>query len=861
MANQCENLLRDLSEDLFDSDEKKDLFRDLERAAKSNRGRDAIDDLTKRIMESTEDRINSIKRKKFISIIKVHDGLDRIENSNQKAKALEAMCTGTVTNVKGARISVTGLSKTWHHRLLNKLDSYLESHDKENQQGVHYDYMMDENNTNDLLKALDAEYSGEFDQGVPIIARTVAKIWRDFTDEMVDIQNSKGANIKKLKDFLATHTWDIKRMRDAAQTKEEREALRDKLIEKGVKKENLNRAMDDIARQRFIDFHVPLIDAERSFNQGSDIPLSEKEVRDILSRVYSNMFGSRKIKDDLITKHYGSGIGSRGESQRVIHFKDIESWSKSNEVYGSGTIQQSMKDTIAASGKNMGRLEVFGPLSDKVYETIKQRTKNEALDPKSPNRDADLPNKLDKVDKFFNAALGLDSANSSKSLGVEILQGARQVVQFSRLGFTPVSTLGDIGGVYSRLVSYGMSPGTVVRHIAKSAFLGATRDTGRALAKIMGVVGHDAIGVFANKFIDVGDSLGRLSKLGEKFFKWTGQEGMDKWIRSMFNSSMSKWLYLNLGKKHGSLDEFFSNSLKRYGIEEKEWELIRSNRDAMKGFKGEGYVTPDTVSQYSHESIDSYLGKKGTKNQREAVLDDLETKLTSYFLDQADNIQLNPDLSERTYIFGSTKEGSMQREVLKVMMQFRWFGLSNARRIIGSAFLEGNDSSLISAIKGRNYNTKFLLNLMASGMVLGGLSTYAKTFLKHGYFPNPKHVWREVMAAPMGIYGDYLLANYSQFGFGQRLLPPAASLATDAVKIFSAATDFDDNGKRLNYTRRVLKSMADFTKNNIIPDSIYTHAPVNYAWNHFVMNSIDPGYTARLTNKIDKQSKDGLKIF
>ena len=110
---------------------------------------------------------------------------------------------------------------------------------------------------------------------------------------------------------------------------------------------------------------------------------------------------------------------------------------------------------------------------------------------------------------------------------------------------------------------------------------------------------------------------------------------------------------------------------------------------------------------------------------------------------------------------------------------------------------------------------------------------------------------------------DILMGNYDQFGsdFSSSVAGPDIATFDDVARLFSTLTDFDSQGKKLNYHKRVMRELLSFLNRDVIPKTLYT----KYAFDHYfynnMMQKIDPSYMARHKQLLNKQTQGNIPLI
>lgn len=842
---KCQNIANSLPDSLFDSDEKQDLFAQLQGLANTDGGRENLEKIKDQIIKDKQDLVSKQKRNNYITLIKAADAESRVLSFKRSLDGMKAILVGQMRKVRDAGRSIDLNKKTFRNQYASELINRL------NQEGL-FQYFMDKTNDDDIAHALPNENLARNEK-----SRKVAQIANRIYKDQRTALNNRGADIEELPDFIAHQTHDVEKLLQSSNSLKSRLARRAALMAQfkndAVK---VREVLHNEAYKRWSNFIRPLLDTDRTFK--------DKDIDTGLKAVYNTLTRGKDLDDMTVRASTGTNAVSRLGAKRVLHFKDGESWSQYNKMYGSGSVKQAVIDTICNHGERIGLIDMTGPDPSAWYNTLKSR-----IAQKSPQ--ADVQSDLRKADHFFDYVTNKHAIPVNQTFA-NTMMGIRSAISLSKLGGVFWNSVPDSVQGLATLQSNGVNLlsrwGALTRNLTDTLTLGATRDKNQlALANALGVTCDSAMGQMASRFTSIDSPKGMLGKTMHTFFKLNLMESWDKNLRSMVATTLSRTLANLKDVSYDGLDQGLKNNLLRYGIEQKEWDLIRSNNEAMKNYNGQLFVAPDMVRDFTPESLNQYAGENLSDRGRQALIEDMENRLRSYFIDETDLSQIQGRAIDRAWAMG-TPAGTVKGEVMRSLAQFKSYMIGVTRVMAGRWFLENADSNVTNNFWSGKVNGRMIAESVIAASVFGYLGNAMRSFFSNGTIPDPldkKTVLDAfISGGGAGIYGEYLTANYNSYGQDllSKVAGPTGDLLDQTAKLYSSLTNVSNVGHRLPYKIRATKALLSYMKENApFANLFYAKRALDNVVNKGVMEKIDPGYTHRLQQLSNKQTQGNINIF
>ena len=832
-----------IPDDFMSKDEKKSFFEAMQEAAKSEKAAEQLTKIKEKLLAEKGDTISHAQEDRYRRLILLADAEHHIMRFKDHTRGMLSYLVGQFSNLKETGKSVDAIKKALRSVYYRKLVKGLKSNKV-------FEVFMDKSNDANLADALFDRKSARDGH-----IKKVAEVLNEVNHSQVDMLNKSGARIKEAKNFIAHLNHNVEKMMQSSSSFLERRQTWARLMKEKKDFLETKKSMAEMAFNRWKNFIVTRLDLARTFD---DENLKTGEIDKRLKLAYEVLTKGRAIGDDEATTQNSFNLARKISEHRFFHFKDGQSWMEYNKEYGSGTLRNAVINTLRVNADRIGVLQTMGANPDIFYETLKKRIIDTS---DTPN----IKQNINKADKYFITVLGRDQIPGSY-LGAHIGNALRSMQNITKLGSVVLTSLTDtaqsLSGLRSSDVGLLTRWGYLMQGIAD---LGMRRE----LADSLGVMADSMMGHFNNRFTALDTPLGGMNKAMGIFFKLNLQDPWDFALRNGFGTALARNLANVRDISFENLGAGLRRNLLRYGIDEKDWNLIRNNREAMKSYRGKLFVTPDMIDQFTPESIAEYHGQpEATAGQIKDTKNLIEQKLQMYFMDQTDMAQIQTGASEKAMLVRGTQAGTVQGELLRTLAQFKFYTLGITRRALGRNLLENSSDGVMQSILNGNVSYKALADYMITATVFGYISMAAKSMIKSGTVPNPASIQTNIEAmvagGGFGIYGDLLTNQYNKFGHGLigSLAGPTAGSIADAASLFSTLVPFTDkDNHRLTYHQRALKGLTQFAQHNLLPNTFYTKAAFDHLLGENWMNHIDPGYTERMKQKIRKANKDNIPIM
>lgn len=844
---QCENEILEFAKNLWEKEDRpvtdkklKEFVRDMARRAKRLRFEDDTlsfeESLEKAAEQFKEDAklIAQAKRKQaYLTVLKSNERLDQLENADFSVKRAQAFYDGTVSAAASSNDSMTNLQGATFRRLIGGVDGMQT---KLMQAGL-LEKFHSNNIELDLAKALRGE-----DVEDPDIKK-MADIIQESQELARQIQNKLGANIGKLRDFIASQVHDpLKLLRTADRWDEH---IRNLARLRGNFEGKL-----DMAFERWFNFMMPLLDADKTF---SDIDPTDEARRGFMRAVFDDVrLKMRKptdfAEDQSGTFKRGVSFAARISGERKIFLKDADSWIKWNRQYGRGNLQRSILQDFERASKNIGILKKFGPDAQRTHERIKTALLANNRDVKG------IKSKVQGIENIWRNLNG--TTNSPVSLkGARISANIRALVSMAKLGLVTFRSLDDTVAMAATLRFNGV--GFLDSWFKTLSNLKNIFREDKDLKDVHALIGSGAESMMGsiNRFSINNGTGGLVTQIEQIFYNLNLLKSWDHVNREGASTILSRHLAQLKDKSWENLPAHMKTSLGLYSIFDKEWEAIRKS-EPTKDLKGRQYMTPDVVRSATKEDIASLLDKPADQvkpSEREAALDKIEDSMMMYFHDTANHSILHPSATSKSWIIRGTPSGTVLGEALRFMAQFKMYSLEFSRSILGRSLFAA--PTPFAAVKN-------LAELMVGMVTLNYISQSAINVLQNRTPVNPFAIqgtankikfWSEMMIPGFGLWGDFIGGEYNQYGH--------SVLASIAGPVLSQTNDIGRLMANLKDTKfkSAGKGASELIKNNLPFHNLwFANAAMKFLFGNAIQNRTDPGAFLRARRRLLNEGQSPL---
>jgi len=535
--------------------------------------------------------------------------------------------------------------------------------------------------------------------------------------------------------------------------------------------------MDD-----WIEYTLPRLNREAMVNADGRI-MSDDELMQAMRESYKTVSTDGQNKK-VPGAFSGNGkMANRHQDSRFLVFKDADSWIEYQEAFGSPDFFNVMVGHIRSMSSEIAMLEVLGPNPNMAFKYLSDVAENDG--------------NMGMVNSVWNVVSGsadmVDVNRQSLAKGTAF---TRHLLMAAQLGGAAISSITDpVYGKMTRAFN-GLPIVKSIQHTVGQ--LNPADESDRAFAAHLGMVmdGWSSQALVGSRFSGEMDPAGKASKISETLFRASGLTAWTQGQRNSFGLDFQWHLARQMGNPLSEIETKFQGMMRRYGITDEDWEIMRSV--PLEEHGGTSYFRPQNMHDLDlpTETVDNIVTK---------ILEAMNTEM--------DFAVPTPDARVRAIqTWGGKERGSFTGEAARMTMMYKSFSMTQ--------FMTHMYRS------GPKFVGVYALRLGISLSVMGALAIQMKEISRGR---EPRQMDGAFLLAAMmqggglGIFGDFIdasgVGNKSRFGNSvmATAMGPGASLVEDVVGLGVSGFDFATDpftGDDTNLGREGARLLQRYTPGN-----------------------------------------------
>lgn len=644
-------------------------------------------------------------------------------------------------------------------------------------------------------------------------AARVAQAFRDIAEQNRQRFNAAGGNIGHLEDWGVPHSHSQIKIARAGIT-------------------------------AWVNFVRPLLDRNRYTNPDGS-RMSDTQFNDFLESTWTTLAtnGVNKLEPG---KSGGTGArANRGSEHRQIHFRDGDAWIRYQQEFGERDLIGTMLGHIDGMSKDIALVENLGPNPANTLKLFLDREQRAAA-VANPADEPTILKQRTKIEGLYAEVAGTRPPPVSRRLA-DNFAAYRALNVAARLGSAALTSITD-QGVMGTVAGMNRLPVTKV-FSNEIKFLNPANGEHRVLARRAGLGVEQMLGSLsrwgADGLGDVAEVSSRLAKvsnkLAEKVMQLSGMNALMEGAQRAFGSVMLDTLgsLTRTAQTIGDLHADDARLLRAAGITDLDWSVWRLAQPEDFRGAGDTVLTAESIYRISDADLDALAQANNTTPQR--LRDQAATRLMGHVLSETSVAIIEPGAREKAFMFGNDARGTASGEIRRSFWQFKSFSVAMAMRHWRRGLAQPGGAAKV----------KYIGMLMLSTTVLGSMAMQLNS-IASGREPediDSADFWKRAFlkGGGLGIYGDFLLADQTQYGtsFAGILGGPMLGDIESLYSIYGNVKHKDgDDAAAMGF--RFAKSHVPFA------NLWYTKAITDHLFFNQVQEELSPGYLSRMKSNARK---------
>jgi hypothetical protein len=786
------------------------------------------EEITKLVQQNVEDiEIARLQRKRnlYNNLLLERGLIEQMKRAydatGKPGKAIAALLGGLNVRFDGAMRSVDAAINGIHRNVAGRMIAEIE------EAGLLHSFLkMEGDFEREVGRAIAALNGGENVGKFGKEAQELAKIMHRAQENMRRKKNLFGGYVRAAKGYIVRQTHN--RNKVAATN---RQVWKDTIRAK-LDYEKMEIPVDEI--DRFLDSAYDAISTGVRKNR------DRKTGKDVVDK-------SLDVVDSIFTYSGPGNLAKKVSASRTLIFKSPDDWYDYNNDFGNGSLKSTFMEDLRSSARDVALMQQLGTNPQAMLDRV--ITRGEEIYRNDPEALKSLQQKKQHFQNLYDEVSGqvdISMNETAATWGRRI----RAVQTMAKLGGSVISAFSDIAALAAARQYQGRGLFESWMDAFTAPLKGLAPGQAKGYLRSAGIGIDGLIGDFQSRFNANDDFEGQTSKLMQLYFKinllqpWT--DANKRAIGQMLSNEMATEGNLPFSQLTPERQNLFNI----YGIDAERWDVIRAS--AGKADDGNMYIQTGNIKVPNTGRF-----KKMTKTGREKYVAETQQMITSLFLNEADIAVPTPGARERAIIRMGLKPGSGPGEAVRYMMQFKSFSVTIMTKVIGRQTHGYGANGVFDSKFYSSRGLAGLANFIALSSALGLLSYQSKQMLK-GREPRELDA-KTIMAGflqggGLGIYGDFLFAEYNRFGGGilETLAGPTAGTFSETIDLLNKTkTLFMEDD--FEFSKVGPEGLNLIKSNTPFMNIFYTKQAFDYLIFHHLQEMMRPGYLKRHERTLERE--------
>ena len=589
-------------------------------------------------------------------------------------------------------------------------------------------------------------------------------------------------------------------------------------------------AVRSTPKETWIDFILPKLDIEKMVDEKTGLPFTDRSIREALSEVYESISteGMATFKPGVNRK--GKALHNRRLDHRFLAFKSADDWMEYQTRFGNADPYRTMLDHINSMSRDIATLKILGPNPDAIdaWATgmIKKQAAIDAANEakglfkrkKTIIKDSQFKGKqkvwrteqdrtnaiLENTKNLFAYHKGHLNKPVDGFFG-NTFAGLRQILTSAQLGGAAIMTLTDQHWMRHTAKFNGLKSHRANLNSLKFLAEGMKKDKklSRLAVKLgLGAEMWSAVSAVQQRYLMDIDAPMFSKRISDAILRGSGLSHSTQSNKWAFGMMALGELAEEVKTPFAKLNKDLQKQLSKYGINAKEWDIIRTTKlydagidDPSMAGKGLTFLRPDDI--HARADLDN------------ATREYLTTRLMTWLANETNFAVPTASAKGRITLAGNAKPGTLKGEIINSGLMYKNFAITLGMTHLARGFQQ-------VGLKGK---AKYLVPMIIGGTIMGAFAYEIKQ-VAAGKKPTPLNkmgirYWinAAIYGGGLGIFGDFLFADQNRYGgsMAKTMTGPVISFLDDLVRLTIGNTLELVSGEKTNAGKELAAFVQRYT--------------------------------------------------
>lgn len=673
-------------------------------------------------------------------------------------------------------------------------------------------------------------------------AKELAETWKKVAEHLRVRANSYGMKIKSRQD------WGLPQMHDTL-------------------------AVRSTPKDTWIDFILPKLDVDKMVDESTGLPFTDKSLRKALEQVYDNIATEGMATFKPGVNRMGKALHNRRLDHRFLAFKSADDWMAYQTRFGDADPYKTMLDHINSMSRDIATIKILGPNPDAIHTWAKSMIRKQAAidaaneakglfkrkktivkdssfkgKPKVFRTEQDRANAiLENTDNLLAYHKGHLNRPVDGFFG-NTFAGLRQILTSAQLGGAAIMTLTDQHWMRHTAKFNGLKSHRANMNSLKFLSEGMKKDKklSRLAIKLgLGAEMWSAVSAVQQRYLMDIDAPMLTKRISDAILRGSGLSHSTQSNKWAFGMMALGELAEEVKTPFKKLNPDLQKQLSKYGINQKEWDIIRETKlydagidDPSMAGKGLTFLRPDDI--HARADLD------------EATREYLTTRLMTWLANETNFAVPTASAKGRITLSGNSKPGTLKGEIVNSGLMYKNFAITLGMTHLARGFQQ----------VGFMGKAKYLVPMIIGGTIMGAFAYEIKQ-VAAGKKPTKisdmgVRYWinAAIYGGGLGIFGDFLFADQNRYGgsMAKTMAGPVISFLDDLVRLTIGNTLELASGEKTNAGKELAAFIQRYTPGSNL---WYTRLVVERLIFDTLEKLLNPNYardTRRNVNRLKRQT-------